>query len=151
VSPGDTLAAIAARYNTTVEELARSNGITDISRLEVGQRLNVPRPATPTPSASRTPTPAGSATVRSGSVTPTTPAVPGAIRTATPSATAGAIRTPTIGAGSAQIYEVKPGDTASAIASTFGITVQDLAAANDMTVPDLANLRVGQTLRIPRR
>jgi LysM repeat protein len=157
VRSGDTLAAIAVRYNTTVEALVRENGLTDAGRLEVGQTLKVPRIAsvTPTPAGSRTPTPsataAGSGTPRPGSPTPTSTGVPGAIRTATPTGTAGGTRTPTTAAGSGQVYVVKSGDTASGIASALGITVQDLAAANDLTVAELANLRVGQELRIPRR
>jgi LysM repeat protein len=45
---------------------------------------------------------------------------------------------------------VKSGDTASAIAADLGITVRDLAAANNLTEADLRNLRIGQELRIPR-
>lgn len=39
VQPGDTLFRIATRYNTTVSELARLNGIVNANRIQVGQRL----------------------------------------------------------------------------------------------------------------
>ncbi|MCD6290422.1 MAG: LysM peptidoglycan-binding domain-containing protein [Anaerolineae bacterium] len=63
VAPGDTLFIIARRFGVTVEELARVNGIEDTSRLQVNQRLLIPRPGgvlpttTPTPRPKPTPTP----------------------------------------------------------------------------------------------
>ncbi len=42
VQRGDTLAEIAARFDTTVEALARVNNIPDIDVIEVGQQLIIP-------------------------------------------------------------------------------------------------------------
>lgn len=42
VKPGDTLGAIAARFGTTVKELAALNGITNPSLIRVGQVLQLP-------------------------------------------------------------------------------------------------------------
>jgi LysM repeat protein len=42
VKSGDTLSAIAARFGTTTRILVRLNGITDPSRLKVGQVLKLP-------------------------------------------------------------------------------------------------------------
>ncbi|HEX8535822.1 MAG TPA: LysM domain-containing protein [Cystobacter sp.] len=42
VRSGDTLSAIAARYNTTVAELAKSNGIKNPDKIAAGQTLKVP-------------------------------------------------------------------------------------------------------------
>lgn len=139
VRPGDTLGAIAARYNTTVDELMKMNNLRDAGRLDVGQTLKVPKTSTPTATPTGTPaaTPIGTATPRLGTPTPT--------------AAATATRTPTSSATGGTTYEVRPGDTAISIANLFGVSLQDLAAANDTTVPELANLRVGQQLRIPRR
>jgi LysM repeat protein len=39
VSPGDTLAAIAARYSTTVNALVRANGLANANHIYPGQRL----------------------------------------------------------------------------------------------------------------
>jgi murein DD-endopeptidase MepM/ murein hydrolase activator NlpD len=44
-------------------------------------------------------------------------------------------------------YTVEPGDTISAIAARFGVSMESLLAANSITNPDL--LQVGQTLLIP--
>ena len=48
-------------------------------------------------------------------------------------------------------YTVEPGDIAYDIALQFGITVEELASANNMTVEEIAQLSVGQKLIIPRR
>lgn len=42
VQAGDTLFAIAQRYNLTVAELASANNITNINRLSVGEVLTIP-------------------------------------------------------------------------------------------------------------
>lgn len=56
VQRGETLWSIARRYGVSVEEMVRANGISDVSRIEVGQRLRVPgslgfRPVRPPPAA----------------------------------------------------------------------------------------------------
>jgi LysM repeat protein len=47
VQRGDTLSAIAQRFGTTAEALARANNISDPRRLQVGQRLTIPEGAQP--------------------------------------------------------------------------------------------------------
>jgi LysM repeat protein len=42
VQPGDTLAIIARRFNTTVDSLVSINNLTDRNSLRVGQRLIIP-------------------------------------------------------------------------------------------------------------
>ncbi|MFI5260094.1 MAG: LysM peptidoglycan-binding domain-containing protein, partial [Candidatus Limnocylindrales bacterium] len=42
VQKGDTLAAIAARFGTTTDVLAKLNGITDPGYIRVGQVLKMP-------------------------------------------------------------------------------------------------------------
>lgn len=51
VRRGDTLSAIAKRLGTTVDALAKSSGIRDVNRIQVGQRINAPVPTPATPSA----------------------------------------------------------------------------------------------------
>lgn len=52
ISPGETLAAIAARYGVSVQALAAANGIADPARIVAGQRLIIPAGASaPTASA----------------------------------------------------------------------------------------------------
>lgn len=49
VKLGDTLTAIAARLHTSVEALAKANGIADPNYIQVGQVLDIPAPPTPHP------------------------------------------------------------------------------------------------------
>lgn len=42
VQAGDTLSGIAGRYGTTVEVIAKANGITNPSQISVGQKLTIP-------------------------------------------------------------------------------------------------------------
>jgi LysM repeat protein len=49
VQRGDTLASIARRFNTTVQNLIALNGIANANRIIAGQRLNVPAPAPSVP------------------------------------------------------------------------------------------------------
>ena len=47
-------------------------------------------------------------------------------------------------------YEVQSGDNAAAIAASFGVTLEELADANDTTIDELRVLFVGQVLKIPQ-
>ena len=67
--------------------------------------------------------------------------IPGASGTTTTTTTAPAATT------DAAAYVVQPGDTLSAIADKYGVSVFDLAAANNISVVNY--IYVGQTLRIP--
>ena len=103
VKAGDSLGAIAARYNTTVANLVALNGITNASRIIVGQRLRVN----------------GSAPAAGGSATTT----------------------------GARVHVVARGDSLSAIAARYGITVSAVMAANGIRSANL--IIVGQRLRFP--
>ena len=43
VKPGDTLWKIAKKFNSTIEDIARMNGIEDSNKLDVGQKLYIPK------------------------------------------------------------------------------------------------------------
>ena len=49
VQRGENLFRISLRYNLSTNEIAEANGITDISNIQVGQRLIIPIEITPTP------------------------------------------------------------------------------------------------------
>jgi len=130
VKSGDSPSSIAEQLGVSVEELMSLNSITDPTQLEVGQVLKVPasRATTPTPQGTRaasTPTPRG---------------------TSSPTSTPRPASTPREGETT---YTVQSGDNASDIASRFGITVEELAAANNTTVDGLRSLQVGDVLIIP--
>lgn len=49
VQPGDTLSAIARRFNTSVTAIAQVNGISNVNYIYVGQRLTIPGTGSPPP------------------------------------------------------------------------------------------------------
>src|SRR5512143_3642456 len=55
VSAGDTLAAIAAKFNSTIEDIMKENQLTDANSIFVGQTLVIPANLV-TPTATRPPT-----------------------------------------------------------------------------------------------
>lgn len=57
VQPGDTLAKIAAQFNTTVEDIVKLNNIDNPNLIFTGQLLLIPLEPIPTPSPSPTPEP----------------------------------------------------------------------------------------------
>ena len=140
---GDSLSAIAERFGTTVEELMSLNKL-ETNELEVGQVLKLPATAnvgTATPSAGNkgttTPTPKATNTPES-----TKAAEP----TTEPTVEAQPTREPSAGQTE---YTVQDGDNAADIAARFGITVEELAAANGMTVAQIRDLSIGDVLIIP--
>ncbi len=121
IQEGDTLSGVAEQFEVTVEEIMEANGIEDPTRLEVGQVLVIPGVASTGPF----PTPVAAEE---------TPTVPSG-------------ETPPV-AGE-NTYVVESGDNASSIADRFGVTLEELAAANGTTVDGLRSLEVGQELIIP--
>ena len=119
VQPGDTLYAIAVKYNTNVTVLAQANNITNPSLVLVGQVLVIPtgtQLATPVP----VPTVAGAAT-------PVPTAVP-----------------PTTGE---TVHVVQVGENLFRIALQYGLATSVVAAYNGIDNPNV--IYVGQRIRIP--
>lgn len=133
IQAGDNMYEIAQRLGISLEELMKLNPTVDPTGLEVGQVLRLPGPA------GKTPTPGRTATPRSVTPTPSP-------RTSTPEPTRAAPPTPREGQTT---YVVQSGDNANDIALRFGVTVEELAAANNTTVDDLRTLDVGDVLIIP--
>jgi len=121
IQADDTLSAVAEQFDVSVEALMEANEIEDPTRLEVGQVLVIPgaAPSGPFP----TPvSPEATPTLRPGGLTP---------------------------GPEESTYVVQSGDNASAIAERFGITLEELAAVNGVTIDELRALEVGQVLVIP--
>jgi LysM repeat protein len=120
VAPGDTAYAIAQKFGVTVEELASANSMTveQISALSVGQKLIIPQRAP-----------------EQQPVTTTTPQTSGPVATSTPVAS------------EEGTYTVQEDDIPTTIAEKFGISVEALMEANDITDP--TSLKIGQVLVIP--
>lgn len=117
---GDTVAAIASRYDTTIAAVLALNPGLDPSRLQVGTVIQVPGPA-------------GAAAAGTATATPTRRPP-----TATPTARPGTVRT----------YRIRSGDTLLAIANANNTTVAALLALNPGLNP--TRLQVGQTIVISR-
>ncbi len=133
VKPGDTLAGIAERFGVSLEDLLAANPGINPATLHAGDPIRLPEgtePITPeaTATAGATDTPAPEATE------PPPTEEPAEELTATP-------------ATGAQTYVVKEGDIPETIAAQFGITVEELLAANPGINPN--NLQIGQELVIP--
>jgi LysM repeat protein len=123
VKVGDTLSAIARRYNTSAKALMVANGIKDPTRLGIGQVLKIPgkkpavaatpekKPAAPAPKPESKPTPGPSSMVDS--------------------------------------YNVKPGDTLSKVARHHGMTISQITQANPGLNPNL--LSVGQQIHVSNK
>jgi LysM repeat protein len=123
VQPGENLFRIALRYNVSVGDLAAANGITDVTRIYVGQQLIIP-------SASGDSGTGGTA----ASQAPANESQPVSVSSDQPSA-------------DGTYYVVQRGDTLKSIAAKFGLELQVLAQANRLTNPNV--IYVGQRLFIP--
>ena len=121
VQAGDTLSAIARRFGLSVTDLIAANQLANPNTLHKGQVLNIPAPGS-RPAAA---TPAG-------------------VAAATP-----APASPQAGGQAQKAYEhvVKLGETLYSIARRYGVPLDKLADANNITNPSL--VRVGQRLTIP--
>lgn len=139
VKSGDTLIAIAQRYNVTVEQIMDANNLSS-PLIRPGDILLIPQPA-PTPGAvavGPSPTPPLSDTPTAfGFSTPTL--IPVALNQTTTPTTP----TPTPGV---VLYYVQPGDNLGTIAKAYSTTVESLMALNKMTS---TNIRAGQPISVP--
>lgn len=120
VKSGDTLSKIASRHHTNAKALRALNGLAN-DNLKIGQLLQVPGNGVAV--ASRSP------------VAPAPAAAPGAASAPAKAATAPGVHT------------VGQGESAESIARKYGISVGELARANQLTDP--RKIRIGQLLTIP--
>ena len=132
VKSGDTLTGVAQRYNIGLGDLAAANNLKTNSNLILGRTITIP--ANGTVSASTT---ASNASSISNSNKGSSSAE------ATSSSTASGKKL-----GNTESYKVKSGDGLIALARQFGISVEDLAATNDLATN--AQLQRGQTIKVPK-
>lgn len=147
VRAGDTLWAIAREYGTTVEAIARENGIADPNRIFAGERLRITLPAR------------GSGeeiyTVRRGD-TPISIAGKFGVTLSALEDRNGLERGETIYAGdklsipgarmSGEFYVVRPGDTLFYISRRTGVPIRTLVGINRIKDPDL--IYAGEHLKL---
>jgi len=134
VVAGDTVGALALRFDSSVEAIIRANGLNSEALIYVDQELIIPVREQPEPTA--TPT----LSLTSIGIIPTATPV-GILPTPTPTTPAGA------GDQSTITYVVMAGDNLTRIAARFNTTVGTLVQLNGIVNPNL--IKVGQQLRIP--
>ena len=119
VAPGESLYAVAAADGLSVDQLAAANGISADSQLTAGSTLAIPP--------------------QSGDAVSTSS--PSASESAAPSESS-SVATSSSGGG----YVVQPGDTLSAIAARYGVSIDALASANGLDPAGI--LPAGDTLSL---
>ncbi|MBO1517537.1 LysM peptidoglycan-binding domain-containing protein [Psychrobacter halodurans] len=124
VKSGDTLTGVARRYNIGLSDLAAANNLKTNSNLILGRTITIP--ASGSPVVSRASSQSSNATSN----------------TSTSTVSSGKKL------GNTENYKVKSGDGLIALAREFGVSVEDLAATNDLATN--AQLQRGQTLKVPK-
>ena len=130
VKSGDTLTGVAQRYNIGLSDLAAANNLKTTSNLILGRTITIPANGT----VSAPSTTNSNISKNSGS-------------TETVSSTSSASSSGKK-LGNTENYKVKAGDGLIVLARQFGISVEDLAATNDLA-PN-AQLQRGQTIKVPK-
>lgn len=146
VQAGDNLSKISSRLNVKISELREVNKLVN-DKLKVGQKLIVPgaKKAEGAPESAPAPAPAVSETPAS----PAKPEAPAASPAPVPApAAAGAVATtPAKAPGSGITHVVLPNEDLSSIAKLYAVTVDDIAAANQMGTN--RTVQAGQKISIP--
>ena len=166
VGRGETLFSIARRYGTSVEAICAANGISDPTRIYVGQRLVIP--TTPTTNVPAAPAAAGTThVVRAGENLyrialryGTTVAAlselnhiynPGHVVAGQTLVIPGSPTAPTVAyqpEQAATTHTIQPGETLSAIAHRYSVAIWTLVQVNNIANPTL--ILPGRVLVIPR-
>lgn len=129
VSQGESLSSVAAADGLSVGQLAAANGMSPDTQLVAGTSLAIP-PQSAAPASPAAPAAASSESDNDGASTS------GSAGSPAEAAASGA------GGG----YVVQPGDTLSAIAARFGVSVDSLASANGMDPS--ATLLSGRSIQV---
>lgn len=155
VEPGDTLTGIAGRFGVDAAVIAAANGLEDPDLIVAGRALLVPSARGKPPAAAAAPD-HSNPRVDPAAPDPPNPTI-GAAPPDRPNPTIGAAPPdrPNSSVDAAEAdrparrrYEVQPGDTIPAIARRFGVTVEDIFAANRL--PTTHRIFVGDYLLIER-
>jgi len=125
VQKGETLYAIARRYDVPVDALMKANAIADPSRLAAGMTLTIPGQST------------AAATTAIMAPVATAPVITAPVTTAPATAAANPVTIE---------YVVKKGDTLYSIAKAHGVPVDAILKASAITS---TTIKLGQRLRIP--
>ena len=122
IQSGDTLTGIASRYKIGISDLASANNLSMTSGLMVGRSLVIPAEGS-TNTSSRTNNAASSSSSSSQASTGRN-------------------------LNNTENYKVQSGDGLIVLAKRFGVSVEDLAATNNIAAN--AQLQRGQTIKVPK-
>jgi LysM repeat protein len=169
VQRGETLFSIARRYGVSVDAVSGANGIGDPSRIYAGQRLVIPIPATENPADSSASLPAAAGAthtvqpgenlyriaLRHGTTVQALAQInglynPRQIYVGQVLRIPGSAAAPTVGyqaQHAASTHTVQRGETLSAIASRYGVSLWTLVQVNGIANPGM--IFPGQVLSIP--
>ena len=159
IEPRTGLAAAAARGRAGSRQLAAGIGVLAVLGVSAGAAAAIGGAGalaglsgteTPSPSAIPTPTPTPSVVPVSGAPPtplPTIAPTPTPVQTPAPTPTPLVTPTPAPTPVPARIYVVQQGDTLSAIAATFGVSVEAIVQTNSLASAD--DIVIGQRLIIP--
>lgn len=170
VQRGETMFRIALQYGLTVDELASYNGIADPTNIQVGQNLLIPLNSAGTVPQPETHLVQAGETLRSiaqiygltveqlaaqNNIVDVNTLYVGqmlvisesAVPTASPTSLPSPVPAEPILSGTSMVYTVQAGETLFRIATQFGLTVNDLARANNIVDPTL--IYAGQQIIVP--
>lgn len=163
VQPGDTVSHIALRTSASIRQIVAANGLDARATIRIGQVLTIPEAAAavsaPVPAATHTVVRGDTvwalarahgttvaAIVAANSLDSRATILIGQMLTI-PGSTAARAAAPAPPAAPAATHSVVRGDTVSALARTYGSTVDAIVAANSLD--SRATILIGQTLTIP--
>ncbi len=126
---GDTLSSIGQRYGVTIGTLSQVNALGAPFVIRTGQSIVIPNPSVLPAAATATASPAPTSTLPAQAAATPTVAAPD-------SASPGGV-----------VYTVVPGDTLSALADRFGVSIAAITATNK--IDPASYLSIGQVLTIP--
>ncbi len=129
VKQGDTLSVIARRHGVNMATLVQANALSNPNALRIGQVLTIPGRTTSTAPVQQAPSPTA------------TPAAPTTVTT--PAATAPTTAT--------RYYTISKGDTLSAIARRYNVSIAAIMQLNNMTTDQAQRLSIGQRIILPAK
>lgn len=164
VASGETLADIAADYDTSISDIVAANSLGNPDLLRIGQIITIPSPQGESTQPAASPSPPATHIVSAGETLAsiadrygtTVDAIASANGITNPSQifvgtqlAIGGTPTPTVSdepAGSA-VHVVRAGETLASIARSFDTTVENLVSSNGLTDANL--IRIGQEIEVP--
>lgn len=150
IQSGDSLSALAARWNTSVQALAEANGIANPNLIRIGMELRVPRGPSALPPLEYTVQPGdtlGAIAERFDATTATLIEF-NQLSDANLLRIGQTLRIPRSGALAPRplVYSVEWGDSLTAIAQRFDTSIETILALNRISDANL--IRIGQELRV---